>query len=368
MKQIVEDLIKQADIKIDGLRPWDIQIKNEGCYKRILAGGTLALGESYMDGWWECQSIDQFADKVLRANLDQKIKISKHVIWNVLKAKLTNRQTKKLARVVGEQHYDTGNRLYEKMLDKRMNYSCGYWKDADNLDDAQEAKLDLICRKLDIKPGSTILDIGCGWGGFDKYAAKKYQAKIVGVTISREQEKLAKERCQGLDVDIRLQDYRDLDEQFDYIVSVGMFEHVGYKNYREYFEVADRNLKDDGLFLLHTIGGNQSVTSTDPWIGKYIFPNSMLPSAAQITEAYEGLFMLEDWHNFGPDYDKTLMEWHNNFNNSWDEIKSDYDERFKRMWNYYLLTCAGTFRSHKNQLWQLVLSKTGSAVDYQSIR
>jgi cyclopropane-fatty-acyl-phospholipid synthase len=251
------------------------------------------------------------------------------------------------------------------MLDKRMVYTCGYWKDAKTLDEAQEAKLDLTCKKLNLKPGMKVLDIGCGWGSFAKYAAEKYKVKVVGITVSKEQAVLAKALCKGLPIEIRLQDYRDLNEKFDRIVSLGMFEHVGYKNYKTYMKVVHRCLKDDGLFLLHTIGGNKSVKSTDPWIDKYIFPNSMLPSIKQMGDAIEDYFVMEDWHNFSADYDKTLMAWYNNFENSWNKLKDDYDERFHRMWRYYLLACAGTFRARKSQLWQIVLSKDGIKEGYR---
>ncbi|MDH7528362.1 MAG: cyclopropane fatty acyl phospholipid synthase, partial [Ignavibacteria bacterium] len=254
------------------------------------------------------------------------------------------------------------------MLDKRMNYSCAYWKDATNLDEAQENKLELICKKLYLKPGMRVLDIGCGWGAFAKYAAEKYGVEVVGITVSKEQLKLAKELCDGLPVEIRLQDYREVNEKFDRIVSIGMFEHVGYKNYREYFKIAAKNLKDDGIFLLHTIGSNISTKSTDAWTHKYIFPNGMLPSLAQISKTVENLFVIEDVHNFGADYDKTLMAWYNNFKNNWHKLKDKYGERFYRMWEYFLLSCAGAFRARKNQLWQIVLSKKGILGGYSSIR
>lgn len=367
-EQTVQELLVHADIRINGKRSWDIQVNNQDLYQRILAGGSIALGETYMDGWWECQALDQLVDRFLKARLDTKTRTSRHIVWNAFKARIINPQRKSKAYVIGERHYDIGNDLYENMLDKGMNYSCGYWKNAKTLDEAQEAKLDLICGKLKLRPGMTVLDIGCGWGSLAKFAAEKYQVKVVGITVSKEQVRLARELCKGLDIEIRLQDYRGLKEKFDCVVSVGMFEHVGYKNYREFIKVVDYCLKDEGLFLLHTIGGNKSVTCNDPWIDKYIFPNSMLPSANQITKASEGIFKLEDWHNFGTYYDKTLMSWHKNFNKNWDKIKIYYNEQFRRMWNYYLLTSAGSFRVHKNQLWQIVFSKIGSQVDYESIR
>ena len=269
---------------------------------------------------------------------------------------------------IGEHHYDKGNDLYKAMLDKRLTYTCGYWKKAKTLDQAQEAKLDLVCKKLNLKPGQKILDIGCGWGSFAKYAAEKYKVKVVGITVSKEQIAFAKKLCKGLPIEIRLQDYRDIREKFDHIVSLGMFEHVGVKNYRKYMKVVHRCLKDDGLFLLHTIGRNKSLTTSDPWAEKYIFPNSMLPSIKQIGESIEELFVMEDWHNFGTDYDKTLMAWFTNFRKNWNKIKKNYDERFYRMWKYYLLASAGLFRARKGQLWQIVLSKKGVPKGYNSIR
>jgi cyclopropane-fatty-acyl-phospholipid synthase len=254
------------------------------------------------------------------------------------------------------------------MLDKRMIYSCGYWDTASTLDEAQEAKLDLVCRKLNLQPGMRVLDIGCGWGGTAKFAAEQYEVEVVGITVSEQQAKFGKELCRGLPLDIRLQDYRNITGTFDRVLSIGMFEHVGYKNYTTFMHKVRRLLKDKGLFLLQTIGGNKSVTKNDPWIERYIFPNSMLPSAKQICSAIEGVFVLEDWHSFGAHYDKTLMHWFRNFHEGWDTLKEYYDEQFYRMWKYYLLSCAGSFRASSNQLWQLVLSPKGVLGGYRTPR
>ncbi len=366
MKDQAQKVLKQAGIKINGKNPWDIQVKNNKFYQRVISQGSLGLGESYMDGWWTCKSLDKFFDKILSAKLDTKVINKRILLTSFLKAKLINLQKGKRAYNIGEKHYDNGNELYKNMLDKRLVYTCGYWKNAKTLDKAQEAKLDLVCKKLKLKKGQKVLDIGCGWGSFAKFAAQKYKVKVVGVTVSKEQVILARKLCKGLPVEIRLQDYRDVKEKFDHIVSLGMIEHVGYKNYKTYFEVGDRCLKDGGLFLLHTIGGNKSVKSTDPWINKYIFPDSMLPSIAQLGKAMEHIFIIEDLHNFGTDYDKTLMAWYNNFKKNWKKINHMYDERFYRMWEYYLLACAGLFRARKAQLWQMVLSK-GNKEGYQRI-
>jgi cyclopropane-fatty-acyl-phospholipid synthase len=365
---VLQEFLNIADIKIDGPRPWDIHVLNEQFFDRVLAGGSLALGESYMDGWWECEALDQFFDRVLSAGLDQKARRSLRVLWAGLKCRVANPQRISRAFEVGKRHYDIGNELFSIMLDRRMNYSCAYWENAMTLDAAQEAKLDLICRKLQIEPDLRLLDIGCGWGGLARYAAEKHGAHVKGVTVSRQQADFAHRYCEGLPVEIALQDYRRVQESFDCIVSVGMFEHVGVKNYRTYMKLAHGSLKPGGLFLLHTIAGNISVHTNDPWIGRYIFPNSMLPSARQITAAAEGLFVLEDWQSWGPHYDRTLMAWHTNFVNGWDRIKAAYDERFFRMWTYYLLASAGSFRARSNQVWQIVFSKGGVRGGYRSIR
>lgn len=367
-KQTAEELLSMAGIEIDGKKPWDIKINNDMFFKRVLSQGSIGLGESYMDGWWGCPQLDEFFNRIFKSQMESKVKHNWKLLFNIISPRLFNLQSKKRALKVGEQHYDAGNDLYMNKLCKRMVYTCAYWKDADNLDDAQENKLDLICRKIGLKPGMTVLDIGCGWGSFAKFAAEKYKVSVTGVTISKEQVTLGNEKCKGLPVEIRLQDYRDVTEKFDHIVSLGMFEHVGQKNYRTYMKMVNRCLKDDGLFLLHTIGGNESATTTDPWLKKYIFPNSMLPSIKQIGVSIEKLFVMEDWHNFSADYDTTLMAWYSNFENNWEKISSHYDDRFFRMWRYYLLSCAGAFRSRSNQLWQIVLSKYGVPGGLVSIR
>lgn len=366
-KQICTKIFGMAGITINGKNPWDIQVRDEKFYRRVLTEGSLGLGESYMDGWWTCAQIDEMINRILRARLNKK-SFGKDIKWSIMKAKVFNMQNKSRAYIVGKKHYDVGNELYKLMLDKSMVYSCGYWKNAKTLDTAQEAKLDLICKKVGLKKGMNVLDIGCGWGGFAKFAAKKYGVKVVGITISKEQAKLARENCKGLLIEIRLQDYRDLNEKFDRIISIGMFEHVGPKNYREYMKVVHKNLKKDGLFLLHTIGFDISKIIGNPWLTKYIFPNGTLPSPKDITRAADGFFSLQDWHNFPHDYDKTLIEWNKNFQKNWSKIKNNYDERFKRMWEYYLLSNAGAFRAETPKLWQIVFSKRGNPIKYISVR
>ena len=358
-KQILSDLLSLAEITIDGREPWDIQVHDNRLYRRILNETELGLGESYMDGWWDCEALDEFISRIFKAKLDRKVKGNWQNVLYVLGTKIFNRQTISRARRVGEQHYDLGNDLYRAMLDSRLNYTCAYWKNAKTLDKAQEAKLDLVCRKINIRPGMSVLELGCGWGSFAKYAAEKYNATVVAVNISTEQVQLARELTKGLPVEIRQQDYREVKGQYDAVISIGILEHVGFRNYDTYMAVVDRCLKENGIAFIHTIGSNTSTTFANRWTDKYIFPNGMLPSIAQIGKSMEGLFVMEDWHNFGPDYDKTLMAWYRNFDEAWPALKEKYGDRFYRMWRFYLLSSAGGFRSRYQQLWQIVMTKPG---------
>jgi len=376
VRKLIQEIFSLADVKINGNRPWDIIVHDERLYNRLIKNVDLGLGESYMDGWWDCQHLDEFFDRVLRLDLKSIAIRRPEFLRSLIVQKffesmrgLFNFQAKNRAFIIGEKHYDIDNNLYQMMLDKRLTYTCGFWDSgARNLEEAQEAKLALTCQKLQLEPGITVLDIGCGWGSFAKYAAEKYKVCVVGVTVSKEQVLLAQTLCEGLPVKFYHQDYRDLPrlgKKFDRIVSLGMFEHVGYKNYKKYMETVSQCLKEDGLFLLHTIGSNVSTTTCQSqWMDAYIFPNGQVPSIQQVSAAFEGLFVMEDWHNFGNNYDKTLMAWHKNFNDGWESIKHKYDERFRRMWNYYLLSCAGSFRARDSQLWQIVFSKKGIVGGY----
>lgn len=367
-KKLIQIVEARAGIVLNGSRPWDPQIHDERLYGRIMRRGSRGLGEAYMDGWWEAEALDEFFFRLLRAEVEKAIPLTFPVVVAGAKNLLLNNQRLAKAFEVGEAHYDIGNDVYQAMLDKRLTYTCGYWKEAPTLEAAQEAKLELVCQKLGLKPGQKVLDIGCGWGSFLQYATEHYGISGVGITVSEEQVALGKKRCAHLPVEIRLQDYRAVQGTFDHVVSLGMFEHVGAKNYRTYMQTVQRCLADPGLFLLQTIGGNRSAKSIDPWIEKYIFPNAMLPSIAQIGQSIEQLFVMEDWHTFGADYDKTLMAWFANFQRAWPRLQSQYSERFYRMWKYYLLSLAGAFRARKIQLWQIVLAKKGVPGGYHPIR
>jgi len=363
----IAQLLGRAGIRPNGSAPYEPQIHDPHFYGRVFAHGSLGLGESYMDKSWDARDLDGFLFRLLAAHVDEAAR-GLDDLWLWLKAKLVNLQRGRRAWAIGERHYDLGNDLFQAMLGRRLVYSCGYWNNAVTLDAAQEAKLDLVCRKLGLRRGMRVLDIGCGWGEALKFAAERYGVSGVGITVSQEQAEFARDLCRRLPIEIRVQDYRELDERFDRSWSIGMFEHVGVKNYRTYFETVRRCLFDDGLSLLHTIGGEASTNHTDPWIEKYIFPNSMLPSAAQIAHASEGRFVVEDWHNFGADYEKTLLAWRDNFLAAWPALEKRYGERFRRMWEFYLAASAASFRARRNQLWQIVLSPGGVPGGYTALR
>jgi cyclopropane-fatty-acyl-phospholipid synthase len=366
-EKAIAELLALGDIELGGSRDFDVAVHDRRFFDRVLSEGTVGVGEAYMDGWWDCERIDILVYRLLRGGIFDRVRPNLHVLAAIARSRLVNWQRWRAAEVA-RRHYDIGNDLYEAMLDERMAYSCGYWRDADTLEAAQDAKLDLICRKLGLAAGQHLLDIGSGWGSLMNFAAERYGVSATGITLSTRQAEWAEARKGDLPVETRIEDYRQLTGRYDHVASVGMFEHVGYKNYRRFFEIVASLLADDGLFVLHTIGANTSMTFADPWITKYIFPNSMVPSIRQIAAAAEGLFIIEDVHNFGVDYDPTLMAWHARFEAAWPTLAPAYDERFHRMWRYYLMSMAGSFRARQTELWQIVLSKRGVEGGYISVR
>lgn len=366
-EKFVRKLFQSADIEIGGTRAWDVQVHDERFYENVLAHGTLGLGDAYMAGWWDAGQVDEFIYRLLRADIKGRIPLNFGAWGSYLKTRLSDRQPFQRFEIA-RKHYTVGNDLFRAMLDKYMVYSSAYWPEAKTLDQAQAAKMDLICRKANLQKDQRVLDIGSGWGGLLKYAAENYEVEGTGVTRSQPQYELSKLLCDEVPVDIFLQDYRKLKGQFDAIFSIGMFEQVGHRNYRQFMGNMRALLKEDGLFILQTIGTNHTDKHRNPWLEKFNSPGGGLPSPEHIAKATEGLFVIEDWHNFGGDYDRTLMVWHNNFEISWPQIKDNYDERFYRMWRYYLMSFAAAFRARKIQLWQLVLSKHGMEGGYRSIR
>jgi cyclopropane-fatty-acyl-phospholipid synthase len=368
-REALEDLFSIAGVTINGSAPYDIQVRDSRFYRRVMADGSLGLGESYMDGDWDCAALDQLFDHVISAQLGERLGLTVPLAILRTAAKLQNRQTPEHAREVAYVHYNLPIDIHEATYDKRLTASCAYWNGVDNLDSAQEAKLDLICRKIGLKEHHTVLDVGCGWGSLIGFAAERYGAACDGVTVSADQVAYALKRYAHLPVRPMLLDYRSYrGPRVDRLVSVGMFEHVCYKNSRTYFEVVRRYLEDDGLFLLHTIWENERYPAIDAWQDKYIFPNGDLPSLGEITTAVEGLFVVEDVHNFGACYDKTLLAWAANFRARRPEMVERHGERFCRMWEYYLLQNAGAFRCRHINVGQFVLSPRGVRGGYQSVR
>ncbi|MGI9476954.1 MAG: cyclopropane fatty acyl phospholipid synthase [Hyphomicrobiaceae bacterium] len=370
-QKIIEDLCAKGGVIINGPRPWDLKVHDKRVYDRVLSDGALGLGEAYMQGWWDA---DDLYGLFVRLLPQAQVAKEKNVGWRTtlafLKARLLNVQTRGQSRKLADAHYNLSNELFEHMLGSSMAYSCGYWADAGNLDAAQFAKYDMICRKLYLKPGERLLDIGCGWGGFAKYAASEYGAEVVGITVAGEQAQYARQACKGLPVEILTCDYREFDCQenggrFDKVASIGMIEHVGYRNYRTLLSVIRSVLREPGLLLLHTIGSNASMEVADPWMTTYIFPGGALPSMRQLGEAAEDLLVLQDLQNIGIHYTPTLRAWHDNFEAYWSNPDTSgrrprvwgSEEVFYRMWRYYLLACAADFAVGDSQVWQLVYAK-----------
>jgi len=358
---LFHDVLTAAGVEINGDAPWDLQVHDDRLYSRVMREGTLGFGDAYVEGWWDAPALDQFLERMIRGRIDREIRDNWVLLAHAVRARLLNLQAVTRAFEIAERHYDLGNDLYEAMLDRRMVYTCAYWNGARNLDAAQEAKLDLVCRKLGLRPGSRVLELGCGWGGFASFAAERYGAKVVGLTVSREQVTWAQERYGHLDVDIRLEDYRHATGSYDAVVSIGLMEHVGPKNYRQYMELVERCLAPDGVAFVHTIGGNRVRGQIDPWFHKHIFPNAVLPSLSQMTAAMEDLLVPEDVHNIGEHYDPTLMAWWENFDAAWPQLRMRYGEPLYRTWKYYLMMSAAAFRARYLHLFQIVMTREGTA-------
>jgi len=358
---LCRELLASAGITVGGDAPWDMQIHDERVWSRVLRDGTLGAGEAYVDGWWDVPALDEFVDRVQRARVGENLRESWALLPHLVRARVLNLQSIARSFDSGQRHYDIGNDLYEAMLDRRMIYTCALWSDgARTLEEAQEAKLDLVCRKIGLRAGMRVLDLGCGWGGFAAFAAERYGAHVTGYTVSQEQVRWAKQHYAHLPVDIRLDDYRKATGSFDAVVSIGLMEHVGPKNYRGYMEHVDRLLAPDGVAFVHTIAGNHARTHMDPWFDRYIFPNACLPTLAQLVTAMDGLYVPEDVHNIGEDYDRTRLVWWERFDAAWPTLRARYGEPFYRAWKYYLLGSAGAFRARTHQLFQIVMTRPGT--------
>ena len=360
-QDMMREILAEAGVTVGGDKPWDLQVHDDRVWARLLRDGTLGAGEAYEEGWWDTPALDQFVDRVMRINLGDTLRENWMIVAQAVRARIFNLQSMSRSFGNGQHHYDIGNDLYEPMLGGRLLYTCAYWQGAKSLDEAQDAKLDLVCKKVGLQPGMRVLDLGCGWAGFASFAAERYKVQVTGFTVSREQVKWADDHYGHLPIDIRLDDYRNATGSYDAVVSIGLMEHVGVKNYRGYMELVDRVLAPGGVAFVHTIGGNRPRTHIDPWFDKYIFPNSNLPTLSQLAAAMETLLVVEDVHNIGEDYDLTLMAWFKNFEAAWPSLRAKYGDAFYRRWKYYLLTCAGAFRSRSQQLFQIVMTRPGTS-------
>jgi cyclopropane-fatty-acyl-phospholipid synthase len=367
-KPLLERLLAGSGVKIGGDRPWDIRVNRDRLYRRALRG-SLGIGESYIDGDWDCDALDELFRRVLSSGAQDKPLIRAARGFKTLQSRLTNLQTKSRSRAVAEEHYDLDHRMYALFLGPWNQYTCCFFDGTDDLERAEVLKLEMLCDKLELKPGDRLLDIGCGWGGLAKYAAATRGCEVTGISLSDQQIRYAVEYTKCLPVSIRRLDYRDLPDSglppFDRISIVGMIEHVGYKNYATLMGVVHQMLKPDGLFLLHTIGNCEETAVVDPWIEKHIFRNSMAPAMSQLSGAAEGKFVIEDWENYGQHYVPTLQAWHDRFNANWERIRAlptakPFDERFRRMWNYYLMSSKAAFDVEQLHLWQLVMTRRSS--------
>jgi cyclopropane-fatty-acyl-phospholipid synthase len=359
-QDVCRDLLASAGVTVGGDQPWDLQVHDDRVWSRVLRDGTLGAGEAYMEGWWDAPALDQLIDRVMRVRLGDTLRENWTIVAHAVRARILNLQSITRSFDNGHRHYDIGNDLYEAMLGGRLLYTCAYWPNAKTLEEAQDAKLDLVCRKIGLAPGMRVLDLGCGWGGFAAFAAERYQVSVTGFTVAQEQVKWARDHYAHLPIDIRLDDYRNATGTYDAVVSIGLMEHVGWKNYRGYMELVDRLLAPGGAAFIHTIAGNRPRAHLDPWFDKYIFPNAVLPTLARLTAAMEGLFVPEDVHNIGEDYDLTLMAWWQKFDAAWPTLRAAYGDAFYRRWKYYLLASAGAFRARAQQLFQIVMTRPGT--------
>lgn len=377
------------EISQDGQRPGGV-CSTTGSSSTIQTAGTplheieaLArqgidiLGEAYMDGRWSTPRLDEtmatlFSGPTLSGTellLSHRIARHARLLRYFLSARLANLQAGARSLQVAHRHYDLGNDLFEAMLDRSMTYTSGVWRGARNLEEAQRAKLELLCQKLQLKPGMTVLDIGCGWGNFAEYAAREHGVSVTGVTISREQAGYARKRCAELSVTILEQDYKTLSPSttgtFDRVVSIEMIEAVGRKNLDTFFNIVHQSLKSEGIFALQAISA-ETVTRYSSarlnefllWILRYIFPNGYLPTLPELVTPARSSFVLEHLDNLGNSYEKTLLAWEQNISAQWSNLSDRYDERFQRMWRFYLLTCAALFRIRMTNVYQIVYRKS----------
>eukprot|EP00928_Gymnodinium_smaydae_P010979 TRINITY_DN14121_c0_g5_i1.p1 TRINITY_DN14121_c0_g5~~TRINITY_DN14121_c0_g5_i1.p1 ORF type:complete len:417 (-),score=86.53 TRINITY_DN14121_c0_g5_i1:242-1492(-) len=348
-----------------------IEVVDSSAWYDIITKGNFGIAEGYMHGKLKVDPLPFFLSVLNGTSVGTRRKEHADVLgWVMglvalptdLLGLVTNQQTKDRSRRVTEQHYDAGNDLYERMLGPSMSYTCAYWKGAENLDQAQENKFDLIRRKLELAPGMKVADLGMGWGTAAEHMHKQAGVNVTGVSLSKEQVKWAQQNLAKPGLQFIWSDFRDHCEDpkymgyYDRVYSIGMMEHVGYKNYQTFFKCIKNLLKPDGLAVVHTIGEPDFVSAGDPFLEKYIFPGVVIPALSKVTPAFENDFILEDFQNFGHDYSRTLAAWSENSKAFFKENPTAYSLEFQRMWDYYLKMCEALFELRINQLWHFVLS------------
>jgi len=387
-KSIVKKLFKQVNVitKEDNELYFDIDIKDDSFYYDLINYKTLGLGEAYMFEKFETPDLENLLYKLSRLNDISIFSILKYLsffewfyfipyllwkMWNKIRFLFFNQQTIEKSKVVGEEHYDLPNILYDNMLGSTKLYSCSYWNnDYFNLDKAQIAKTNLIIDKLLIKDGQTVLEIGSGWGYIASQIAIRYpKCKVTGISISSEQIAYCIENYNYIDnLRFCLIDYRFIAENYyDRIYSVGFAEHIGFKNYKHFYDLTYKALKNEGLMLVHTICRNKENYGNDPFIDKYIFRGGELTSASQILKVVESSkFNMEDVHEFGLYYAQTLLAWRVNFLDSYDNLKFSnsylFDANFKRMWLFYLTISRIGFLNKTLRLTQFIFTKNNNTV------
>lgn len=357
---------ERAGITIGGHAAHDLRVLDPSFFRRIAMNPAYELGQTYVDGLWECDAIDRMMTKLLAAGVGQSFEHGRQFFVRSLVAKAHNLQSRLRAKIVIDRHYDLGDELFAAMLDESMAYTCAIFETPEtSLADAQQAKMRVLCNKLELASGETFLDIGCGWGGLLDHAARVNGARVTGITISKNQHATATERVRHHPgASVRLMDYRDLPKQgerYAKVAAVEMIEAVGPKNYETFFRSVHDVMEPGGRFVLQCFISHRSVYVCNEWFDRHIFPNGVSPSLAFLSRASESTFgapsVIED---IGLHYDPTLMAWNDNFEAAYPSlVRYGYDERFRRMWRFYLTSLAGVFRAKHLRCYQIVYEKPG---------